>query len=79
MSDWPTANEGDPAFYWDDLNSTSERDVRDMLNHPEINQHYLISIISEVDGGIIGYAIGIDHANEIVDALKRYAAIEANR
>lgn len=33
-------------------------------------QHYLMSIISEVDGGIIGYAIGIDHANEIVDALK---------
>ena len=33
------------------------------------NMGYLIGIVSQEDGGIIGYAIGEEHANQIVKAL----------
>jgi hypothetical protein len=40
----------------DDLNKSAQRDE-------------LFGIVDEIDGGIIAYAIGVDHARRITEAL----------
>ena len=72
-------DDDEPAFYWMELDPEH---VGDMLldasltlggylaasiKLPSIG--YLIGIVSQEDGGIIGYAIGEEHATQIVKAL----------
>lgn len=71
-------NDGDPPFYWMDLDHTNVADIARCMAttlSPLTNDDddALFGIVSEHDGGIIAYAIGLDHANEIVEALKAAA------
>lgn len=56
--------EDEPKFYWQELDNDNVHDLTDSAY-----SGYLFGIVSEKDGGIIAYANGEDHANEIVDAL----------
>jgi len=53
-----------PAFDWQDLDPSNVHDLTDSAYAGE-----LLGIISETDGGIIAYANGTEHANQIVAAL----------
>lgn len=58
------AKEDEPPFYFQDLDSTNGADLYQSAMHGELR-----AIVSEADGGIIAYAIGPDHAVQIVAAL----------
>lgn len=52
----------------------------DEINIPDaqksLNKGDLVGIVSETDGGIIAYAIGEEHADEIVSKLNEYDRIK---
>lgn len=63
-----------------------EENVADLLMHvaktvtrytPSREGNVLYGIVSEADGGIIAYAIGDEHAQQIVAALQRWFLVAA--
>lgn len=69
----------DPQFYWMDLEPQNVGDLmldvsvtldaHLMAGVQHLHVGVLYGIVSEDDGGIIAYAIGEEHANQIVKAL----------
>lgn len=57
-------NEDELPFNWMDLEQDNTVDAATSLIRGK-----LFGIVSQDDGGIIAYAIGEDHAEQIVDAL----------
>jgi hypothetical protein len=61
-----------PDVYWQYMESINEQDLRASVYACE-----LLAIVDERHGGIIGYAIGREHADEIVTALRMSEANNA--
>jgi hypothetical protein len=73
----------DPAFYWQYLDYVNVADVARVMAetlsplHNDDDDGGLYGIVSEEDGGIIAYAIGKPHAQQIVAALRATEGVPA--
>jgi hypothetical protein len=53
-----------PNFYWMELEPININDAK-----ISFDDNWMLGIVSEEDGGIIAYAIGLEHAQMIIEAL----------
>lgn len=79
VPEFPDSEDDDPPFWWMDLDEDPNlQDLQENITATRENtEGALFGIVSEADGGIIAYAIGQEHANLIVDALKATRPVTA--